>query len=83
MPIIDCITGGDVTIRNIDGKDYKFTVKPGTVNGDIIKLKNCGLKMMKGQRGYLEIYIKQKMPETLGKSDLKLLNKLRDSKNFK
>lgn len=83
LPILDFITGADATIKHIDGKEYKFTVKQGAREGSIIRLRDCGVKMQNGKSGFLNVHLKQKMPDALSKSDIKLLNKLRDSKNFK
>jgi molecular chaperone DnaJ len=83
IPILDCITGCDATIKHIDGKEYKFTVKQGTPDGFIIRLKEKGLLDRNGKRGYLNVVIRQKMPKSLSKDDKKQINKLKESKNFK
>ena len=82
IPIIDCITGGETTIKHLDGNTYKFTIKPGMKEGNIVRLREKGLRDQNGKRGFLNIVIKQKMPSKFTKTETELLNKLRRSKNF-
>ena len=82
IPIIDCITGGETTIKHLDGNTYKFSIRPGMKEGSIVRLKEKGLKDQNGKRGFLNIVIKQKMPTKFTKTETDLLNKLRKSKNF-
>ena len=83
VPILDCITGCESSIDHIDGKSYKFTIKEGTKDGFIIRLRDKGLCDRNGKRGFLDVVIRQKMPKSLSKDDKKLIDKLRKSKNFK
>lgn len=83
VPIIDCITGCDLKIRHIDGKTYTVKVKQGVTNGYVIKVRNKGLIDPYGQRGFLNVIINQKMPNKLSEKEIKLLNDLKKSKNFK
>ena len=83
ISVLDCITGCEASIDFIDGKTYKFTVKQGTKDGFVIRLKDLGLRDMNGRRGFLDVVIRQKMPKSLSKDEKKAIAKLRSSKNFK
>lgn len=83
VPIIDCIMGCDLKVKHIDGKEFLIKVKQGTTNGYVIKVRNKGLKNPYGQRGFLNVIINQKMPNKLSDKEIKLLNELKTSKNFK
>lgn len=83
IPVIDCIMGCDLKIKHVDGKTYTIKVKAGVTNGYIIKVRNKGLINPYGQRGVLNVIIRQKMPDNLNDKEIKLLNQLKSSKNFK
>lgn len=83
IPIIDCIMGTKLKFKHLDGKEYTISIKPGVTDGYVVKVRDKGLRKTNGQRGFLNVIIKQKMPKTLSDSDKKLLNDLKKSKNFK
>lgn len=83
VPVIDCITGCDLKIKHLDGKSYTVKVKQGVTNGYVIRVRNKGLADSYGQRGFLNVIINQKMPNKLSEKEIKLLNELKNSKNFK
>ena len=81
--VLDCITGCVKTFKHIDGKGYRISIAPGTLNGHTIKLKNLGLLYREGRRGYLNVTIRQKMPNKLSKDETSAIEKLKSSKHFK
>lgn len=82
--VLDCITGCEKLFRHVDGKDYRITIKPGTTNGYTIRLRNLGLmNSSNGARGFLNVRIREVMPEKLSKDEKSLIDKLKNSKNFK
>ena len=83
VPVIDCITGCDLKIKHLDGRSYTVKVKQGATNGYVIRVRNKGLSDAYGQRGFLNVIINQKMPNKLSEKEIKLLNDLKNSKNFK
>lgn len=83
ISVLDCITGCDASIDHIDGKTYKFNIKPGTKDGFKVRLKDKGLPDKNGRRGFLDVTIRMKMPKTLSKEDKKTIENLKKSKNFK
>ena len=83
IPILDCLTGCEASIKHVDGKTYKFNVKQGATDGFVIKLKDKGLLDSNGKRGYLNVVIRQKMPKSLTKDEKNTIDKLKKSKNFK
>lgn len=80
--VIDCMIGLDTFIKHIDGRIINYNVKPCTKDGDCVIIKNEGLPKPNGGRGNLKIIIKCKMPNSLTKEDIKLLNKLKKSTSF-
>lgn len=83
VPIIDCILGGTVKVANIDGKVLSFTIKQGTLNGEVYTINDKGFLLSNGKRGNLCVIIKTIMPKTLDSNERKVLEKLKKSNNFK
>ena len=83
VPVIDCIMGCDLKIKHLDGKTYTIKVKQGATNGYVIKVRNKGLLNRYGERGFLNVIVTQKMPDKLNDKEIKMLNDLKNSKNFK
>lgn len=81
--VLDCITGCTKTFKHLDGKEYRLNISPGTVNGHTIRLRNLGLCSVNGVRGFLNVRIKQIMPEKLSKDEKAAIEKLKGSKHFK
>ena len=83
VPVINCITGGEIKFKYIDGKDILFKIAQCTNNGDKYVIKGKGLKTTFGQTGDLIIIVKAKMPNKISKEETKLLDKLKNMVNFK
>lgn len=83
IPIMDCITGCSTSIKDLNNEDIKIDIKPFTINNSEITINNKGLKTPYGRRGNIVVYIKQKMPKNLTNEEIKLINKLKKSTNFK
>ena len=81
-PVLDCITGCEKTIKHIDGKTYKYTLRQGIEDGSIINLAGKGLAKGNGLYGNLKIIVKYKMPNIINNEERKLIDKLKKSKNF-
>ena len=86
--VIDCILGTQVVVENIDGKKYKFAIKPGTVSGAEIRIAGkgfpiAGKKFFNTKKyGDLRVVIKQVIPETLNKDERKMLEELKNMEHF-
>lgn len=83
IPVINCITGGEIKFKYIDGQDILFKITQCTNNGDKYVIKGKGLKTTFGQTGDLIIIVKAKMPNKISKEETKLLDKLKNMVNFK
>ena len=83
IPILDCITGCVTTITDINKKKFEVTINPFTKHKSNIVIKGKGLMQPNGRRGDMIVYIKQKMPKVLSNDDKKIIDKLKESKNFK
>lgn len=81
--VLDCITGCERRFKHVDGKEYRLTINPGTPNGYTIRLRGLGLSYGNGNRGFLDVHIKTKMPTKLSKDEKAAIEKLKSSKNFK
>ncbi len=47
-----------ITVPLPDGKDGRFQIEPGAVDGDVIKLRNQGLKLQNMQRGDVAVTLR-------------------------
>ena len=84
VPILDCITGGTVTFKHLNGKQYTVNIRQGTKDGHRIKIQGLGLTHSDGlYKGDLIIVVKQIMPNSLSKKEKELIDKLRKQENFK
>jgi molecular chaperone DnaJ len=79
----DAALGSTVEIPLVKGK-AQIKVDPGTQSGKILRLKGKGLKEVNGYgQGDLLVNINVWTPQKLNDDEKKLLEKLRDSANFK
>lgn len=83
IPILDCITGGECYVTAIDGKKYKFEIKPNTEQGTILRLNGKGLRKQNGSYGDLNVIVKHKFPTKLTDEERNKLNELKKLNNFK
>lgn len=84
VPLLDCITGCDRLIHYIDGKTYKYNIRPLIENNTVINLRGKGLLRDNGVCGNLQIIIRYKLPKgPLSDKEMKLITKLKECKNFK
>ncbi|MCD8208280.1 MAG: hypothetical protein LUD72_10120, partial [Bacteroidales bacterium] len=82
VPILTCLTGGEVDYRHIDGTLHKVKVERCATDGDRIVVRNLGLPKGYG-RGDLVVVVHSVMPRRLTDSDIKLINELKKSQSFK
>lgn len=81
--IIDCITGCEKTIQSISGKDTVVRIPLGAKNGQEVVVRGQGMPIGNGRYGDLVVVVEQVMPTALTSDELKKLNELKTSKNFK
>lgn len=81
--LIDCLLGNDIKVTHINGKEINCHIDSCTPNDSFITIKGEGLPKPDGTRGDLKIVVKQLFPTTLSNDDIKILNKLKKSVNFK
>lgn len=78
--------GGDVNIPTIDNAQLKVKIEPGTQPGKTLRLRGKGLPSVQGYgygNGDLLVNISIYVPKTLSKDEKKMLEKLKESDNFK
>ena len=79
----DAALGVGAEIPTLDGK-AKIKIEPGTQPGKILRLKGKGIPRLNSyQRGDLLVNITVWTPQHLSSEEKKLMEKLRDSENFK
>lgn len=83
VPVLDCITGCERNIEHLDGKKYRYALKPCTDNGNVVKLVGKGLMRQDGSCGDLYIVINVKMPTSISDSDKKIIEGVKNKINFK
>ena len=83
ISFIDAALGTTVEVPTVDGK-AKIKIEPGTQGGKVLRLKGKGLPQVNSHhRGDLLVNINVWTPQTLSSDERKMLEKLRDSDNFK
>lgn len=78
--------GGSIDIPSIDGKKLRMTIEPGTQPGTVKRLRGKGLPPVRGYgyiNGDLIVNISVYVPKKLTKEEHKMLEKMRNSDNFK
>ena len=79
----DASLGTQADIPTVEGK-ARIKIEPGTQSGKLVRLKGKGLPDVNGYgRGDLLVSINVWSPQRLSKEETALLEKLRDSENFK
>lgn len=83
LSFIDAALGLSVEVPTIDGK-AKIKIEPGTQSGKLLRLKAKGLPEVNSyHRGDQIIHINIWTPKALNSEERAMLEKLRDSANFK
>lgn len=84
VSVIDCILGCEKEIKCIDGTKVKIKIPQGTKHNDKLSVARKGMPINGGYGyGNMIVFINQEMPKTLSKDEIKTLEELRKSKNFK
>lgn len=79
----DAVFGTTLEIPTIDGK-VKIKIEIGTQSGKILRLKGKGVKDLNGYgKGDQLIYVNVWTPQALNKEEKELMEKMKDSENFK
>lgn len=83
VSFIDAVLGETIEIPTISGK-AKIKVDPGTQSGKVLRLKGKGLPNIQGYgHGDLFVHINIWTPAKVSKEEKEMLEKLRNSENFK
>ena len=83
LSIIDAALGTPVEIPTTSGK-VKIKIEPGTQPGKILRLRGKGVPDVNGYgKGDLLVYVNVWIPKSLSREEKKILEKLKDSENFK
>ena len=83
VSFIDAVLGTSIEVPTIDGK-AKIKIDPGTQSGKVLRLKGKGVKDLNGYgKGDQLIYVNVWTPQHLNKEEKELIERLRESENFK
>ncbi|MFA5243924.1 MAG: molecular chaperone DnaJ [Pedobacter sp.] len=83
ISFVDAAIGASVEVPTIDGK-AKIKIEPGTQGGKILRLKGKGIPEVNSyHKGDQLIYVNIWTPKALSKDEREMLDKLRESPNFK
>lgn len=78
--------GGNMEIPTIEGTKVRIKIEPGTQPGKTLRLRGKGLPAVQGYgsgRGDLVVNISVFVPKSLSRDEKNVLEKLKDSDNFK
>ena len=78
--------GGNVEIPTIEGTKVRIKIEPGTQPGKTLRLRGKGLPAVQGYgsgRGDIVVNISVYVPKSLNREEKNMLEKLKDSDNFK
>ncbi len=79
----DAALGAQIEVPLVDGK-AKLKIEEGTQSGKILRLRGKGLPEVNGyQRGDLLVYVNVFTPQKLSKEERAMMEKMRESENFK
>ncbi|MEY3416252.1 MAG: molecular chaperone, heat shock protein [Bacteroidota bacterium] len=79
----DAVLGTSAEVPTIDGK-VKIKIEPGTQSGKVLRLRDKGIKDINGYgKGDLLIYVNVWTPKSLSNEEKSIIEKLKDSPNFK
>lgn len=83
ISIVDAILGESIEVPTITGK-AKIKIEAGTQSGKMLRLKGKGLPILQGYgTGDLFVHINVWTPTKISKEEREILEKLKDSENFK
>lgn len=78
--------GGNVEIPTIEGTRVRIKIEPGTQPGKTLRLRGKGLPAVQGYgsgRGDIVVNISVFVPKSLNRDEKNMLEKMKDSDNFK
>jgi molecular chaperone DnaJ len=80
---VDAVLGESIEVPTVSGK-VKIKVDPGTQSGKVLRLKGKGLpQVQRYGQGDLFVHINVWTPKKISKEEREILEKLRESENFK
>ncbi|MFT4985680.1 MAG: molecular chaperone DnaJ [Flavobacteriales bacterium] len=80
----DAVLGEKVEVPIISGGKARIKIEEGTQSGTLVRLRGKGLPSVNGYgTGDMIVYISVWTPQSLNKEEKKIIEKLRDSDNFK
>jgi DnaJ-class molecular chaperone len=73
--VFDAITGCNVNIRHLDGRQYQLRIPPGTGHGTKLRMNGLGMYIPnRGVQGNLNVIIELDIPKVTATEDIERLN---------
>lgn len=80
---VDAVLGDSIEVPTVSGK-AKIKIEPGTQSGKVLRLKGKGVPSIQGYgQGDLFVHVNVWTPKKVSKEEKEMLEKLRESENFK
>jgi molecular chaperone DnaJ len=80
---VDAVIGESIEIPTVSGK-AKIKVEPGTQSGKVLRLKGKGIPhLQRHGQGDLFVHINVWTPKKVSKEEREMLEKMKNSENFK
>lgn len=80
---VDAVLGDSIEVPTVSGK-AKIKIEPGTQSGKVLRLKGKGVPSLQGYgQGDLFVHVNVWTPKKVTKEEKEMLEKLRESENFK
>lgn len=84
IPFTTAVLGGPVEIPTLGGNNVRITIPAGTQSGKLFRLKGKGMPIVGSDAfGDLLVHVLVHVPEQLSDSERAMIEKMRDSDNFK
>lgn len=83
VPILDCLLGGEIELKHVDGEILHIKINPLSDDGMVYTVKNRGLKNKNGQRGNLSVVTHILLPKKLTEQEKTILRNLKNSPSFR
>lgn len=82
--VLDCVTGCDYDVKCIDGTKARVAIQQGSRENTKIVVNGKGMPKSKGYGyGDMFVYINHIMPSSISEEEMGLIDKLKQSENFK
>ena len=83
VDILDCVMGGNIQFKCVDGTEKQFKLKIGTRDKEQFRMSGLGIAKNGTERTSLYVHINHKFPTEINQKEIEILNELKTNQNFK